>query len=316
MLDISLNKGQLAAHVQFGSIRRFRSAFSNAYHASAEGQKAVVMAKDTRKLVVTDCPSYGSFFERFVKGCHKRMGELTKPDKAISLEILMEIMTTLEQDWNSDGITDAMRMEVALEGAFYLISYCAGLRGEEVPLTDLHGVKEHFEASGMHARPHVIVALIGRFKSEVGLNYHLMALVSVTKSGLEPRKWIGRVLDEYAKLGITHGPMFRNGYGQRIKASAMDPKFFGRLNFVLVNKPHLMPGIEDVEDEYGIHRSFRRGVTSRAVDMGLPTDVIEANNRWRKFNNSGASRPSLSMKEHYTDVALTLNQRLRFSENL
>jgi hypothetical protein len=45
-----------------------------------EGQQAMVMAKDTRKLVVTKCPTYGEFFERFVKGMHKRIGEIVKPD--------------------------------------------------------------------------------------------------------------------------------------------------------------------------------------------------------------------------------------------
>jgi hypothetical protein len=53
MLQSLLNPGKYDSHVQFGTVRKFRSAFSNAYHASDEGQEAVVMARDTRKLTVT-----------------------------------------------------------------------------------------------------------------------------------------------------------------------------------------------------------------------------------------------------------------------
>jgi hypothetical protein len=163
---------------------------------------------------------------------------------------------------------------------------------------------------------YVVVSLVGRFKTELGLNTHLMSMVSVTKSGLEPRKWIGRVLDCYELARVFHGPMFRNGAGQRIKASEMEPKFFERLNVILEEKPHLMPGIEEVEETYGISRSFRRGATSRASDLGLPKEVTDANNRWRRVEGAGASNPSLPMQQHYTDVTLILNQLLRFSENL
>ncbi len=71
MLQTSLRPGKNDKFVQFGTVRKFRSSFSNIYHASAEGKQAVVMAKDTRKLVVTKCPTYGEFFERFVRGLHK-----------------------------------------------------------------------------------------------------------------------------------------------------------------------------------------------------------------------------------------------------
>jgi len=39
-------------------------------------------------------------------------------------------------------------------------------------------------------------------------------------------------------------------------------------------------GIEDISEEYGVSRSFRRGATSEAVNVGVPPDVIDANNRW------------------------------------
>ncbi len=46
-LQLSLNPGKYDKNVQFSTIRKFRSAYSNVYHASVEGQNATVMARDT-----------------------------------------------------------------------------------------------------------------------------------------------------------------------------------------------------------------------------------------------------------------------------
>ncbi len=310
MLQQSLQPGRNAAIVQFGTIRKFCSAFSNAYLSSAEGQQAMVMAKDTKKLRVTKCPTYGEFFERFVRGVHKRMGDIVKQDKALSIVLLKEIFLSLEEEWLSGGLN---QMGLAKEGAFYSIAYCCALRGEEAPLADLYGMIKHWKEGEEHELKHVVVALLGRFKGETGESYHLMPIVAVTSRGLEPRKWIGRLLDKYKELGITHGPLFRNMFGQRSKSGEFEEKFLDRLS---LTKPHLMGSTEDISEEYGVYRSFRRGATSEAVNEGVPPEVIDANNRWRRKNQAGASRPTLTMREHYTDVKLTLKNRLRFSKAL
>ncbi len=63
MLQRSLNPGKYAKNVQFETVRKFRAADSNIYHSSVDGQGAMVMAKDTRKLQVTKCPTYSDYFE-------------------------------------------------------------------------------------------------------------------------------------------------------------------------------------------------------------------------------------------------------------
>ncbi len=59
---------------QYSAVHTFWSSFSNVYHASVQGLQAMVVAKDTRKMTVTKCPTYGEFFERIIQGLHKRMG--------------------------------------------------------------------------------------------------------------------------------------------------------------------------------------------------------------------------------------------------
>ena len=77
-----------------------------------------------------------------------------------------------------------------------------------------------------------------------------------------------------------------------------------------------IPSTDNISEEYGFYQSFHQGSTSEATNKGLPPEVIDANNRWRKFHKAGASRPSLSMREHFTDIRLTLNQLLRYSSIL
>ncbi len=100
-----------------------------------------------------------------------------------------------------------------MEGSFYLIAYCCALRGEEVPLSDLYRILSHWNEGEIGSPRHVVIALLGQFKGESGENYHLVPIVDVTSRGLEPRKWIGRLLDIYIKKDIQHGPLFRDSLG-------------------------------------------------------------------------------------------------------
>ena len=266
-------------------------------------------------MTVSTGKTNGEFFERFIRGAHKRMGDVVKPDRALSLPVLHAIMESLEREW--EFATEEEKESLALEGSFYLISFCGGLRGEEVPLCDITGITKWWAEGEMpNVETHVTVALLGRFKGETGENNHLLPLASETSSGLKPRLWIGRAISALARRGITRGPLFRTEKGQPIRAGAMEARFFQRLEYVQETRPDLISQQVDVGEEYGVSRSFRRGSTTEAGNRGVPASTIEMNNRWRKAERSGASQSSLGMREHYTDVRLALPQLLRYSKAL
>jgi hypothetical protein len=75
MLQQSLQTGRNALNVQFGTIRKLRSAFSNAYLSSAEGQLAIVMVKVEHNKMSY---SWRVLFERFLMGMHKQTGDIAK----------------------------------------------------------------------------------------------------------------------------------------------------------------------------------------------------------------------------------------------
>jgi hypothetical protein len=165
-------------------------------------------------------------------------------------------------------------------------------------------------------RPHVVIALLGRFKNEVGEKYHLAPLAAETKSGLKVRLWVGRVLEEYACIGINRGPMFRTSGGFPIKAGVFEEVLILRLERTQAERPDLISKDSSVSEDYGIYRSFRRGATSEAGNRGVKPEVIEANNRWRKVEKAKGKKVGLEMREHYTDVRLILDQLLQFSKAL
>ncbi len=51
---------------------------------------------------------------------------------------------------------------------------------------------------------HVVTALLGMFKGETGVSYHLMLIVAKTDRGLEPRKWIGFQIYDVVKMLMDH----------------------------------------------------------------------------------------------------------------
>jgi hypothetical protein len=80
MLLRSLDAGKNETTIQYSTMRRLRSAYSNIYNASSSLSNVAVMAQETRKVFSTDCPAYWYWFVRFMKGCHKRMGDEVNSD--------------------------------------------------------------------------------------------------------------------------------------------------------------------------------------------------------------------------------------------
>lgn len=64
------------------------------------------------------------------------MGDVICPDQALSIPIMIVIFRQLELEWEDPQFK---RFQVACEGAIYLIGFCCGLKGEEIPKADLQG---------------------------------------------------------------------------------------------------------------------------------------------------------------------------------
>ena len=81
-------------------------------------------------------------------------------------------------------------------------------------------------------------------------------------------------------------------------------------------RPDLIPAGVNIEESYGTFRSLRRGSLTCATEEGVEGPELDLINRWRKFENSGGSKPHLSMREHYLEVKLVLKHTLTYSKAL
>jgi len=314
LLHRSLDSGKNDATIQFSTMRKLRSCFSNAFHASQHSSGLVTMAKDAKKTMVTHSPTYGLWFQRFMLGCHKRMGEKLKQDMGVSIEVMHALLSICEEDYlKANG--HRSKLSHSLLAFFCIASFCGGLRGEEVPMADLGGFLKHLNAGDSPELPHIILPLLGRFKGETGEKHHLVPLAAVTRSGLEPRKWGLRVADGYRNLNINSGPIWRNGKSRKGRIADWEGPILDKIKEVQDLHPKLINPELDVHDEYGLSRSFRRGSNTHLRNLNIPNvqSVIEDNNRWRKHDRAKGRMPGMGMSDYYTEIRQAMPRLILYS---
>jgi hypothetical protein len=83
LLDHSLNAGINAATVQFNIIRKTRSSMSNYERTTAPEIRHAALAGYKRGDIFdfTNTAMYSLWFDRFIVGCHVRMGDDTRQDR-------------------------------------------------------------------------------------------------------------------------------------------------------------------------------------------------------------------------------------------
>ena len=166
MLKRSMMPGKYGDHIQYDTLRKYRSAFSNVWGASVHTMQESIMARVTTKLFVTSCPTNGLRFERFMGGSHSRMEDDHRPDTAISSFVMKKVLQYAEADWHgSVDVTE--RRFIVRAGLFLVLAFLGALRGEEVPrLVRKEFIKLNKTSMLERKQPHIAITLYGRFKNE------------------------------------------------------------------------------------------------------------------------------------------------------
>jgi len=317
MLAKSAEPGKYKNYTQFKSIRKLRSAYSNLFHASAEGSVAMsTLGRDSAKIFLSNCPSHSLWFERFAKGCLRRMGQEIRQDLALSIRVLLALLDLLEREWMADPSVHGKETKVFL-GAFSVIAYGGLFRGNEIFLTDLYGLTKYSQTPLVeNGTRYVIVPLLGRFKTEDGEQYHLTPLAYQTNSGIKIGQWVERLVQVKASHRQTHGPAFSDRKGRLLNSHWLEMELLDRLQVVQTSEADLIPKDVNVHEEYGIARSFRRGATTQARNMGVAENDINAMNRWRTSEQVKGFKPKTKMQDHYSDIRQMVPTVLRFSQAL
>jgi hypothetical protein len=267
-------------------------------------------------------PLYGPWFDRFKDVCHSRMGDDIRPDKAMNIELLLEIQKLYEIKLFECRSNEEV-LKLCLHAVFHIVGFVGGFRGEEMPMLSLDAIAKYL-AYGQPTNPklaHVMIALRGRVKGERKAEAcHLVPIVAVTKSGLKPKLWVERAVEAYRRMGITKGWMFRDSKGAPSRQKEYEPLLFTLIQEVLENESlpeRILPRNTVVQTEYGIGRTMRRGYATHATNEGISETDIQRLARWRMIENAAGKQSSLGgTKEAYSDIMMMLKSLLRATRDL
>lgn len=314
LLVRSLDKGHNANTIQYETMRKMRGHLSNFSHTCPGATGDTFIGEEMGSTTVSNSVSNSVWFRRFIRGCHRRMGDVWLPDRPITAIEMNKSLEIMETDW-SDAVNDpGGRTQTATTACIFLAGYFASLRGEEIGKVDLGAMRNNWkEALSYPSAPHVPLMLAGRFKREIGEKLFTQPLAPTTASGAKIQVWFERLLRCLDTHGLRTGLMFRNDKGRKLSIAEMDKMVHAILMRVQRKWPSVIPANVNVKEEYSSYRSFRRGSVAEAQNVSIPREVIEANNRWRKQSRARGSTPGMSMMERYTDAKASVPALVRFS---
>jgi hypothetical protein len=180
VLDRSLDQGKHEDQVQFETFRKARSVFTNISQASAQGLTSSVGAYEKNKIWISDVATHSFWYSSFMTGIHKRVGDVRKQDKALTIEVVKSIQRILEGEWNQvkeDLFAFSARAKRTAEMGVWVIScFCVGVRGEENLLIEFSGTAASLILH-VEAIPHFEFVITGRTKGNqaegTSLSFHV-----------------------------------------------------------------------------------------------------------------------------------------------
>ena len=314
----SLGTGKYSkTHKQWDTVRKHRTAYSNQVRAARDANSNPLVLADAegksyQRIARDSCGSL--WFQRFTLGCKKRMGQEWRPNQAISIELMHELLKRSENRARRAD-TGAERQKWVLSGGYFCICFVLSLRSPEGLMADLEGlIKYHEDESN-----EVVIPLLGRFKGEHHARQHLMMSKNITGSGIPVKQWVRRMLVVHRSAGRVTGPLFVNKQGYQLSTLEMNEAFLEILGEIYDEAPELFPKeviqeASDLPEKYNVFRSFRRGSESRAVAMKVSEADRYVVNRWKKKEAAGAGKMSQSIDQHYVDITLVKEAFMRYTE--
>ncbi len=323
MLRASQLKGRNdETYQQFDTIRKIRSAYSNVFECGPDlAARCLSFKGGYGQMVHFSSSNLNSvLFRHFMIGLEKRMGRVVIQNIAVSATMLILILESMEEELRSGNATWERKRELILAGAAFVGLFAGALRGEEIFMAEAEELCKRINDGKEHELcSYVLLPLMGRFKHETGERNIMFALASVTEgTGIPVRRWLERLAAVLTREGKHRqlGPALCEVNGYCYPRWKLNGELHNQLGNLRMRRPELIGDGVDVAERFGIHRSFRRGATTRAQQADVPHHIVVMNNRWRKSQNKAGGLPKLPMAVLYTEIQQSLDIRLKFSRAL
>jgi hypothetical protein len=303
------------AYTQFDTIRKLRSAFSNHCRASAKANRSSVALGDQKgrylRFATDPCSSF--WFYRFIEGARNRMGQDWRPNKAISIELLL-LLLALADTKVSGAISACEKNRWTVFHAYVTVCYTVSLRGCEGFLLDLAGLNRKFNSGG---DKYIVIALLGKIKGESGDRAHLLPCVPFTSSGIDVKKSVSRLMDLKRTQGYEDGPAISDERGRVLSHRALNDSLLEVLEDLFDSDrdlfPASIPDKETLRKRIQVYRTLRRTSDTRALEQKVAQSDIDVVNRWKALERADGNRPHRPMRQHYAELELLIGPFLRYT---
>jgi hypothetical protein len=325
MLEKSLESGRNnVEYKQFDTVRKFRSTASNVYAATASANRDPRVLKSLQGAVLhmNSGSMQSVFMERFVMGMRARMPSESARNVPLLGHVVSQVLSRMDMEWRNMAIPEGRRRVIAMCGGYIATTFVYSLRGNEGFWVDGDRLKANIDLgkTGSNGEiSHVVVSLLGRFKGEGGDRMHVFPLASRTKSGIETRIWLERVVDILRSEKLENSPAFcfEDGYQfteKFVEETVLHP-ILEDLQRTGWNHGAIPKGI-DVKQVYRCSRSFRRGAEISAKNAQVSDAIISFIHRWGKYEKKRGKQPGFNMLEHYADGINTRPLQLVFTSSV
>ena len=302
-------------HTQFETIRKLRTAYTNYVRAStASNMEHLTLLDDKGRYQRLSRDTCGSlWFHRFMLGTQIRMGQIWKPNKGMSIELLLRMLRKSEGRIIAASSEEERHMWIVYV-TYCVVSYVLSLRGNEGFLLDLKSLNKHNERD---YGKYFVIGLLGKIKGEHNDREHCIPCSSKTTSGIDVKFTVFRLMEEKRKLGFTSGPAISNTKGVLYTSSEIDDLLIEILEELFEEEPTLFPPVVDsklsLRDSYHCFRTFRRTSDSRAIEQNVSQLDIDVINRWDQVERSKGKKPSQPMRMHYAEFELLVEPFIRYT---
>ena len=275
-------------------------------------------AYEKNKLWISAAPTHSFWFNRFIVGVHRRVGDFRKQDEPITVEILHAVDLILEREWSyvKRNLTEHMvrAKKISEMGVWYNGGFCMSARGEEMPLIEFAGSAESLKHLSNSKEPYYCLVVTGKTKGARLSGHKIKVPIVAVSQGTNIRggRWIRRLVYLKQNLKEGKGRLFQRSLDPP-RLSEFEDDFYGLLEKVQ-EETELIDKDRNVREDFGILRSLRKGATAHAKNMKVEETDINSFNRWGSEIRSGSTLPRLDMINTYANWDALLPSLLRVTK--
>ena len=301
-------------HTQYETVRMLRSAYSSHVRTtpSLTSNQLSWVDKKGQYVRLTNDKCGSLWFNRFMIGLKIRMGHIFKPNVALSHSLLLQLIQKAEENITDDFKSSESAPWVVFV-TYIVITYVLSLRGTEGQMLELGGIKKHWDEK---RKGYFIVVLWGKIKGEEEYREHLIPCVNITKSGINVKYTVERLMELKGHQRVTTGPAISDSEGCLISTKELDRMLHELLlDIYSENRTLFPPTIETPEmivESYKCFRTFRRTSDTRALEEKVDQTDIDIVNKWEHMNPT-KRKTSQPMRQHYAQFELLVKPFIRYT---